>query len=234
MKDYKYMNSKWFEYKEDAINLRKKGVSMTVIEREFGIPRSTLSGWFKHIQLTEAQRTQLMKNSYDGWKKAREQAVVSKNIAKAKRIRLAKDQAKSVYKSLPKDSPAVLELALAMLYYGEGTKHNATSMGNSNAGLLSFFLTAVEQLYGLSRFDFRYDLHLRYDHDEEEMKQFWASSLGIKLQNIRYTIKDARTDGKPTKNDYKGVCLVNIRDISIQRRLIALYNVYCSEICKGT
>ena len=59
------MQSKWFEYKEEVCNLRKQGVSMTIIERRYGIPRSTLSGWFKDISLTEADRTRLMKNKLD-------------------------------------------------------------------------------------------------------------------------------------------------------------------------
>lgn len=228
------MKSKWFEYKDTVISLRKKGVSMTVIEREFGIPRSTLSGWFKDVPLSEAQRTKLMRNSYDGWKKARENAVISKNIAKAKRLNIAKSQAIDTFNKLPNENLAVQELALAMLYFGEGAKKNTTSMSNSDANILRFFLSSIERLYGLERTNFRYDLHLRYDQDENLMRAYWAKSLCIPLEKIRYIVKDGRTEGRPTRDDYKGVCLINVRDISIQRKLIALYTVYCSEVCKGT
>lgn len=229
MKDYKYMKSKWFDYKEDVINLRKKGVSMTVIEREFGIPRSTLSGWLKNVPLTEAQRTKLMKNKHDGWKKARENAVISKNIAKAKRLNHAKKQALDTFSSLPKESLAVLELALAMLYLGEGAKNHSTSLGNSDANILRFFLSSLEKLYELDRNNFRYDLHLRHDQDENLMRNYWAESLHVSPEKINYIVKDERTIGRPTRDDYKGVCLVNVRDISIQRRLKALYTIYCSK-----
>ncbi len=228
------MKSKWFEHKEEIISLRRKGVSMTIIEREFGVPRSTLSGWFKGVTLTEEQRTQLMKNRLDGWKKAREHAVISKNIAKTKRITLAKDQARGTFQSLPADSLAVMELALAMLYLGEGTKKNVTSLGNSDVIVLRFFLSALEKLYGIQRNTLRYELHLRHDHDEELLKQYWSTSLAILPETIKYVVKDKRTIGKPTINGYKGVCVVYVRDLSIQRRLIALYNVYCSEVIKGT
>lgn len=227
------MKSKWFEYKDEIISLRRKGVSMTIIEREFGVPRSTLSGWFKDVELSEDQRTQLMKNRFDGWKKAREHAVISKNIAKTKRITIAKDQARDTLQRLPADSLAVMELALAMLYYGEGTKKNVTSLGNSDILLLRFFLSALEKLYGIQRNTLRYELHLRHDHDEELLKQYWATRLDIRPENINYIVKDKRTIGKPTINEYKGVCVVHVRDLSIQRRLIALYNVYCSEVIKG-
>ena len=38
---------------------------MTTIERKYCIARSTLSGWFKEVELSEEQRTRLMKNSQD-------------------------------------------------------------------------------------------------------------------------------------------------------------------------
>jgi len=227
------MISRGFKYKTEVIELRKKGVSMTVIEREFNIPRSTLSGWFRNIELTEEQRTKLMKNSQDGWKKAREQAVISKNIAKAKRIAKAAHQANLTYAELPKKSDAVLELALAMLYFGEGAKKNTTSLGASDPTMLRFFITSTEALYNKNRHDFRYDLHLRDDQDDEELRKFWSSELKIQPEKIKYIVKDKRTVGKPTVDGYRGVCLVTVGDISIQRRLIALYNIYCSEVTLG-
>lgn len=53
---YNYtMKSKWFKYKKEVLELRQKGISMTAIERQYGIPRSTLSYWFKDLKLTDAQ-----------------------------------------------------------------------------------------------------------------------------------------------------------------------------------
>jgi hypothetical protein len=206
---------------------------MTVIEREFGIPRSTLSGWFKEVPLTEAQRTKLMQNSYDGWKKAREKAVITKNLQKAQRIALAEKEAKKIYNNLPKDSLEVLELSLAMLYFGEGGKNDSTNMGSADPSMLTFFIKSIEMLYGIDRMTFRYDLHLRYDQDLNIQKKFWASKLQIPIEKIGYVSKDARTIGKPTRANYPGVCQIRIGSIAIQRRLIALYNIYCNEIIKG-
>ena len=228
------MKSRWFEYKEVVLELRKKGMSMTTIEREFGIARSTLSGWFKEVELTEHQRTKLMQNSADGWKKAREKAVITKNLQKAHRISLAKIEALEVSKKLPQDSLEVLELSLAMLYFGEGSKKDRTSMGASDPRMLLFFITSLEKLYGLDRNNFRYDLHLRDDQDENELKNYWSSQLMIRPEQIKYTVKDKRTIGRPTYDTYKGVCLVNASNVSIQRRLVALYNIYCSDVVLGT
>ena len=45
------MQSKWFELKPTAVKLRRKGFSIGKIEYNLGIPRSTLSGWLKNIEL---------------------------------------------------------------------------------------------------------------------------------------------------------------------------------------
>lgn len=228
------MKSKWYEYKEAVLDLRKKGTSMTTIEREFGIARSTLSGWFKEVELTEQQRTKLMANKSDGWKKARENAVLSHNLQKAHRISRAKIEATEVNSKLPVGSLAVLELSLAMLYFGEGTKKNLTSMGASDPFMMSFFVTSLEKLYDLDRNNFRYDLHLRDDQSNKELIAYWANQLGVSENKFTYVSKDKRTVGKPTRDDYKGVCQVSIGNIAIQRRLVALYNVYCSKVVLGT
>src|SRR3989344_7424720 len=60
------MKSKWFNLKEKATSLRKKGLSIGYIEKKLSINRSTLSGWFKDIQLTEVQKERLIQNSKNG------------------------------------------------------------------------------------------------------------------------------------------------------------------------
>jgi hypothetical protein len=87
------MKSQWFDLKETVTALRKEGISMTVIERKYGIPRSTLSGWFKNVELTEEQRVVLMRNRKDGWAKARANAVESHKAQKALRLLNAKQEA---------------------------------------------------------------------------------------------------------------------------------------------
>lgn len=228
------MKSRWFEYKETVIALRKKGYSMTTIERQFGIPRSTLSGWFKTVILTEEQRTSLMQSKSDGWKKARENAVIAHRLQKQTRIDVARSQALRSFEALPLENDAVLELALAMLYFGEGSKKNATALGASDPKMILFFIKSCEKLYGVDRTKNRYDLHLRYDQDEVIEKAYWADKLHIDPSLIKYASFDKRTVGKPTRAGYHGVCQVKIGSISIQRRLIALYNVYCNSVILGT
>lgn len=225
------MKSKWFEYYEEVCELRKKGISITSIEREYGIPRSTLSGWFRTIELTEEQRTRLMKNSQDGWKKARAKAVLAHNALKARRIQIAEEEAVSVLSRLELSSE-VLDIAFAMLYFGEGAKSNITSIGNANPTVLRFVLAVLYKNYKLKPSDIRCDLHLRADQDEEEMKKYWAKQLCLPLEQFKYVTHDRRTVGSPTYDHYKGVCVITCGQIAIQRKLISLYNQFCTKVSK--
>jgi len=47
------MVTRWFDIKDKALDLRQKGKSIRFVEKKLGIPRSTLSGWFKNIILTD-------------------------------------------------------------------------------------------------------------------------------------------------------------------------------------
>ena len=202
---------------------------MTVIEREYGIPRSTLSGWFKDIQLSEEQRTRLMKRSQDGWKKAREKAVVAHNTLKAERLYIAERDAADIVNRL-QVTPEVLDVAFAMLYFGEGAKKNTTSIGNSNPLVLRFVLAVLYRNYAVKPSQIRCDLHLRADQDGDAMKQYWSEKLALPLSQFKYIAYDKRSVGKPTYNHYKGVCVITCNQIAIQRKLISLYNQFCTKI----
>ncbi len=226
------MKSRWFEFKEEVCELRRNGTSMTVIERQYGIPRSTLSGWFKKIVLTEDQRTSLMKNKTDGWKKARESAVIWHKEQKKIRLKNAENDAMRVLDSL-EISDELLDVALAMLYFGEGAKSGKTSIGNANPVVLKFVLAVLYKNYDITSADIRCDLHLRADQDGKAMQKYWEQELMLPSSCFKYIAYDKRTAGKPTYEHYKGVCVITCNQIAIQRKLISLYNHFCNQVSKS-
>lgn len=224
------MKSKWFDLKEQAMTLRRKGVSMTLIERELGIPRSTLSGWFKTIKLTEDQRTKLMKNKSDGWKIAREKAVIAHQYKKALRVLKAKQEAEKVINKIEL-TDELLDIAFAMLYLGEGSKTNGTtSIASSDPTILRFILSVLKQNYGISPGMIRCELHLRLDQNELATKEYWSKELAVPIDRFRYVAFDKRSANKPTYDHYKGVCVLQCGNIQIQRKLIYLYTMFCDKV----
>ena len=137
------MISKWFELKDKAIALRKGGKSIREIEETLGIPRSTLSGGLKNIKLSESQKKVLDSK----WRKAldlsRKKAVAWHNKEKEKRLDFAKNDAACLLKTIDVNNRGILELALCMLYLGEGAKSAKTSLGNSDPEILLFFASCM-------------------------------------------------------------------------------------------
>ncbi len=223
------MKSKWFEFKDEVIALRKKGISMTIIERRFGIPRSTLSGWFRSVALTDKQQLRLTQNSRDGWAKARIKAVESHRAKKTLRLLDAKQAAIETLEKIELTSE-VLDLAFAMLYLGEGAKSNVTSLASSDSRILRFMIAVLKRNYNIAPESLRCDLHLRMDQDGDESKKHWAKQLDLPITCFRYVAYDKRSKGKPTYDHYKGVCVISCKTIAIQRKLIFLYTLFCEKV----
>jgi len=225
------MKSKWFSLKEKAVSLRKRGFSIRDIESRLLIPRSTLSGWFCNIKLTNNQKKNLEKNRNNSLIEARKKAVLWHNFEKQKRIKKAEFEAENVFNEINFNDKNIIELALSMLYLGEGfKKSNNTGLGNSDPQILKFFISAIEKCFNFDRGNIRCELHLRADQKAEEIKGYWSKELNIPLKNFTSVSFDNRTVGKKTFDYYKGVCVLRIGKTQIQRRLVFLCKKFCDKI----
>src|SRR3990167_9624103 len=130
------MKSRWFHLKERARKMRKNGSSIRDVEATLKINRSTLSGWFRDIKLTKKQKDTIHKRWLKSIAMARLKAVLWHNEQKNIRISAAKNEAKKTLNKLPFNND-IMDLALALLYFGEGMKKNSvTGMGNSDPLIL--------------------------------------------------------------------------------------------------
>ena len=227
------MISKWFELKDKAISLRKKGKSIRDIEERLKIPRSTLSGWLKNIVLSKSQKKVLDKK----WRKAlvlaRRGSMLWHNQQKLERLKKAELEADNVLNSIKIDKNS-LDIALAMLYLGEGTKKgDITSVGNSDPLILKFFVEGIIKNYNFDRNKIKCELHLRADQNQNIIKKYWSTELNIPLCNFLATSFDKRTVGRKTYKDYKGVCIVRFGTVAIQRKLVYLSRKFCEKIIMG-
>ena len=211
------MISQWFDKKEKAINLRYKGYSIRDVEKLLKIPRSTLSGWFRDVIISKKNKTLLNNRRKKSLIRARKKAVVWHNEQKSLRIKKAEEEARGILKKINFEDKNTVNLALAMLYLGEGFKFQKTGMGNSNPLILKFFLKTMYKLYGLSVDKIGFDLHLRVDQNQKTMKKFWSEELGVPIERFKNVSVDPRTKGRKTYPNYMGVCVINCANIAIQR-----------------
>lgn len=225
------MKSKWYKLKPEAIKLRKAGQSLPSIHQKLGIPKSTLSYWFKNIELTTKQKARLHKNWQNALVTARKEAVKWHNQQKKNRLRQAENEANQVISKLDTTNKETLELALAILYLAEGSKKNIeTSLGSSDPETLRFFLNSLERLFKYDRNTVRCELYLRADQKAETLIQFWSKELNVPAKNFRQINIDKRSAGKKTYPHYKGVCGLRCGNVAIRRRLVYVAEKYFAII----
>ena len=220
--------------KEKACEMRKRGSSIRDIEAVLGINRSTLSGWFRDITLSEKQKTVLHKKWLESLVRGRQKAVRWHNEQKEKRMLKAQDEARKSLRNLSSRDVSLQELSLAMLYLGEGFKNSAgTGMGNSDPLILNFFIESISGIYGIPRNQFKCWLHLRADQNIKEMKKYWSKELKLPLENFMAASLDQRTLGTKTYPHYKGVCMIQCGTVAIQRKLMYLSRMFCEKVIMG-
>ncbi len=224
------MKSNWSHLKSDAIKFRKQGKSLPFIHEKLRIPKSTLHYWLRDIKLTDSQTTKLRKNWEEGLVRARVEAVKWHNAEKAKRIQLAEAEALDTLSHIDLNNIYSTELALALLYLGEGTKaKDETGIGSSDPFILKFFVSCLRTIYNVPAKDIKGELHLRADQDPVAMTKYWSKELGIPTENFTKPYLDVRTKGTVTYSSYKGVCLVRCGRVAIQRKLVYIAKHFCSK-----
>ncbi len=211
--------------------MRTRGASLRDVTKRLGIPKSTLSYWFRSVHLSPLHQERLKKKNKSALITARKEAVKWHNAQKARRLLAAREEASAMLASLDTSNHSILELSLALLYYGEGMKKNtATALGNSDPLLLRFFVRCLYQLYRIEPKMMTCELHLRADQNPVACIQYWSRTLGIPKVNFRKPSFDKRTIGRPTYDHYKGVCIVSCGRVAIQRKLMYIATTFCESI----
>jgi transcriptional regulator with XRE-family HTH domain len=207
---------------------RELGYSYNEISEQIGVSKSTLSNWLKQISLTLEQERRIQQRIEDNQ---------SAFVANAWEINKRRYQAArqnafqrgvDIASQIP-DNNAVHELALAMLYLGEGDKTgNRVQIANTDPDVLQYFLSAVERLYQIGRSELTLRLHLVEAARllENQMIQWWAEQLKCSHRQFQKTQYDQRSRSSQITDDYHGVCTVTYNDTYLYERLVGVYSAY--------
>ncbi len=211
--------------------MRKKGASFRDIAEALHIPKSTLSGWLKEITIPDFYKRKLDTARRKNLAAARKKAATWHSHQKELRVAAALEEATLSLERLDMEDNGLLELALAMLYLGEGSKRDrGLVLGNSNALILQFFVSGLKRVYAVDPEKFTCELHLRADQKPTTAIAFWSETLKIPKRQFRGVYVDQRSAGKKTFEDYHGVCVVSYNNVAIQRKLMYLYDLYCKKV----
>lgn len=190
--------------KENAIFLRKKGLSYGEIRKEIGVSKSTLSYWLKDISLTLEQKErfytkQILFLSFGAKsQKERRKRQVEDIINKASR---------EIILPLSLD---VYRLMGAALYWAEGSKGGIFRMTNSDPHLILFMVHWLKKVFGISASGLKTWLNIYPQQNELEIKSFWSELTGIPMANFGKTYIKPLSSGYKKNNLYYGTIRVQV------------------------
>ncbi|MBI4085772.1 MAG: hypothetical protein HY433_00820 [Candidatus Liptonbacteria bacterium] len=208
--------------RKETIRLRKSGRTYGDIQKILNrrIPKSTLSFWFKNMELSPRQKELLNKRIEERIKGGRFVATETNRKKREKYLENIKKNIKHLALLIQKSD--VGKIALAMLYFGEGSKTRKGSLmfGNSDPRIISLFLRLLRTCYSIDEKKFRCTLQCRADQDIRKLEKFWSGITKISPTLFYKARIDARTIGKPSKKlDYKGVCRIDYFSADIYNEL---------------
>jgi transcriptional regulator with XRE-family HTH domain len=212
---------------------RVQGLSYTEISTLTGINKSTLSGWLRDVTLLPEQvaRLQARLEANRGAFAARALPI---NRDRHQRARQASREAGAAVVAQLPELTSIDELALAMLYLGEGAKQGGSAaVANMDPHILQFFIWGLQQLYQVDRTRLHMRLHLIEAARAKEAKliSWWSEALGCSPGQFKKTQYDRRSKAALISDGYHGVCVVSYYDTFLQQRLIGLAQAYLSDRC---
>ena len=200
--------------KEEAINMRHKGLSLGEISKKLNITKSTLSFWCKEIILTDEAINKIETKGKLKSVRALLKYTESKRKERIERHALHRKEGASMLGTLSDRDILMIGLGL---YWGEGYKYANSELGftNSNPHMIRFYFKWLE-LWNVDKSSliFRLTLNEFFRKEEESIKNFWINFLGIKEEQFSKTtfIKTNLKKGS-VKNleKYKGILRVKVR-----------------------
>lgn len=210
-------------YKTQAIKLRREGKTYSEILQKVPVAKSTLSEWFKSVELAVPQKqriTRLRKEAALRGARARK----DKRLAEIQQLNV---QGKQEVGKLTKRELWLIGIAL---HWAEGSKQRerTPSVGiiftNSDPHMLVIFLAWL-RVIGVPDKDRVFELYVHDSRVEEvdTFKRWWAKRLGITPRTIsgvyfkRDKIKTNRTN---VADLYHGLIRIKVRSsTSLHRRI---------------
>lgn len=188
-----------------ALKFRLAGKSYNEISALLGIPKSTLSGWFTGLVLSDKARQRIQKRVSAGTLRGLIKRNKNQTHLAIQRMRACREQGCREIGRLSLDE---LRLIGAALYWGEGYKrpiesggrqrtYHPIALSNSDPILAGMFMKFLREVCNVSDDKIRIDVRL-YEHmNKEEVLKYWQKILGLPRQNF--------------KNVYFGVSLASQR-----------------------
>ena len=199
-----------------SILLRRKGESIKDIAKKVKVAKSTVSLWCRDIELSFAQIKKLHDKMVKGSYRGRMKGARGQYRKRLERIKIS--EADGIGK-IGKMSDRDLLIAMAALYWGEGSKKKRElRVNNSDPEMIKFIIAVFKRVWRVKRSRFTLSVMINKSHRkrEEEIKNYWSKITRIPESQFGQMVFIKSKNKKKYDNfpKYYGTLTVKIRKSS--------------------
>lgn len=198
---------KRWERRELGQELRLLGLTYSEIGEIIPVPKGTLSGWCRDLELTEDAKQRLASKG---------RSLLARQELGARRRREALERAASIRDAAREEAQDLLRdpfwVAGVVAYWSEGDKRSKElKFSNSDPALVSLFVRWAKAYVGIGTDRLTIGMHLHSGQDESERKTFWSSVTEIPPEQFRKTFIKPEGTGHRKNRLYNGTASVRVR-----------------------
>lgn len=206
--------------REQAIRLRKQGLSYNVISKRFGVPKSTMSTWFKNLVLSSEVKAQNIRRASSVW--ARNITLYNK-----RRSQLARQRWVSISSAAQGEigrlTPRELLLVGAALYWAEGYKKTNWNLAfcNSDPAMVAVMMKFFRFICKIPTDKMRAQMQLYPNISDTAAIKFWARVTGIPKKQFHSSIRLISKSSKLRRGSTlpHGTIRIRINDVTLINKI---------------
>lgn len=198
--------------KYKAVELRKRGYSLSEISKRLQVAKSTTSLWSRNITISRFGIKRIFARRMQG----RVRSI--KMRRKKRRAQEAESMIRSarILRSLRR-SRVEMQIFCSLLYWCEGSREKySVRFTNSNPILIRAFLHFLRSGFTIDEKKMRACIHLHSYHSEKQQKDFWSKMTDIPQKQFLRSFRKINT-GKRKKEGYPGCLSVRYNDSQLAR-----------------
>jgi len=198
--------------RQQARELRSKGVSVKTIGEELGVSKGTASLWVRDIILTVEQMDKLRNSALKGAELGRLKSAL---LQKSRRLKAIEDARQFGIEHLSNLTDREFLIAGLALYWGEGSKKSREfSFCNSDPEMVKFLISWLQKCFFVGIEDIKASVGINEIHAEREevVRKYWSEILEVPLRQFTKTSFKKVTNKKvyANFNDHYGTIRIKV------------------------
>ncbi|MFT5036945.1 MAG: transposase-like protein [Candidatus Azotimanducaceae bacterium] len=182
--------------KQQAVQLRERGVSMGEIAQRLGVAKSSVSLWVRDVKLTKTQRSKLNRNGHSV------DAIEKRRIARVSNTQKRRDEMMRIAgQEVAELSHNPLWCIAVALYWGEGGKTQQTArLSNSDPAVIKIMMHFFRGICNIPEEKFRGHVHTFSHKNANVCEKYWSDVSGLPRDKLFKTYVKQSSASKKKRN----------------------------------